>query len=359
MEALAASNGSHISAAMFGALAGANVLPFARDAFEATIRSEGKGVEPSLKAFSAAYDSAGSPKRESVTRTPPKRFDDLPADAGHPALNALVARIRTDFPADAQPMLFAGVKKVVDFQDAAYADDYLNRMVALLAADNAAGGSDKDHAFTLQAAKYVAVAMAYDDIFRVADLKVRGSRFERVRQEVGAKDQQIVYTTEYMHPRMEEVCGSLHRALGEWIEARPRLYKALDRIVNRGRRVRTGTIVWFAALYMISGLKSRRRATLRHAREIAHLEAWLATALRILSTNYDLAVQVLAARRLVKGYSDTHARGLSKFDRVLSALPLLVDRTDGAAWMRRLIQAALLDEAGLALDGALKTIETL
>jgi indolepyruvate ferredoxin oxidoreductase, beta subunit len=61
----------------------------------------------------------------------------------------------------------------------------------------------------------------------------------------------------------------------------------------------------------------------------------------------------------VKGYSDTHVRGLSKYDRVMSALPRLSGRDDGADWLRRLVQAALLDEDGKALDGALKTVETL
>lgn len=89
------------------------------------------------------------------------------------------------------------------------------------------------------------------------------------------------------------------------------------------------------------------------------MEAWLRTATELLPRNYDLATEVLAVRRLVKGYSDTHARGLSKFDRVLSALPLLRDREDGADWLRRLKQAALLDESGIALDGALKTVATL
>ena len=35
-------------------------------------------------------------------------------------------------------------------------------------------------------------------------------------------------------------------------------------------------------------------------------------------------VEVLRCRRLVKGYSDTHARGLSKFDRVMAKAPKLV-----------------------------------
>jgi len=38
---------------------------------------------------------------------------------------------------------------------------------------------------------------------------------------------------------------------------------------------------------------------------------------------------------------------------------MLVSRTDGADWMRRLRDAALMDENGIALDGALKTIATL
>ena len=55
-------------------------------------------------------------------------------------------------------------------------------------------------------------------------------------------------------------------------------------------------------------------------------------------------------------HADTHARGLSKFDRVLSGVPLLLNREDGGQWMDRLITAALKDENGEALDGVLKTI---
>jgi indolepyruvate ferredoxin oxidoreductase beta subunit len=102
-----------------------------------------------------------------------------------------------------------------------------------------------------------------------------------------------------------------------------------------------------------------RRSTLRHSREMAHLDRWLWLVTANVPKNYNLAVEIVRARRLVKGYSDTHARGLSKFDRVVGAVPLLVERTDGAEWMRRLREAALLDENGIALDGALKTVATL
>jgi len=97
---------------------------------------------------------------------------------------------------------------------------------------------------------------------------------------------------------------------------------------------------------------------LRHKREMTHLDAWLALAAERVPENYDLAVEIINTRRLVKGYSDTHARGVSKFDRVIGAVPLLAPRADGAEWMRRLRDAALMDEKGIALDGALKTIST-
>ena len=68
---------------------------------------------------------------------------------------------------------------------------------------------------------------------------------------------------------------------------------------------------------------------------------------------------MIKCRRLIKGYGDTHARGDAKFDKVLAAVPLLEPRSDGADWLRRLREAALLDEEGKALDGALKTVATL
>src|SRR5690606_24818043 len=149
----------------------------------------------------------------------------------------------------------------------------------------------------------------------------------------GAKEDQIVYTTEYMHPRMEEITGSLPAGLGHWLTNNKPLYNAMDRVVNKGRRVRTGTIFWFLGLYVVSALKPMRRGMLRHKVEMEHVANWIDVATGLLPSNYNLATQVLAARRLIKGYSDTHSRGEAKFDRVLSAVPMLSDRPDGGEWL--------------------------
>lgn len=359
MEKIASANGSVISASLFGAFAASGALPFDRSDFEAVVRAGGKGIEPSLRAFGAAYERVMEKPREAASAGPEKELPPPPERVGHPALDELLTRIRSDFPLALQPMIYAGVRRLTDFQDPAYAGEYLKRLSGILAKDRAAGGDGQKHAYTAAAAKYLAIAMAYDDVIRVADLKVRQTRFERVRKEVGVGSNQILYTTEFMHPRMEEVCGTLPRGLGLWIESRKGLHAWLDRRISKGRRVKTGTIFWFFGLYAVSGLRRLRRGTLRHAREMTFTAEWLTAAQSLLDTNYPLAVEVLKCRRLVKGYSGTHERGVSKFDRVMSAIQLLRDRQDGAEWMARLVKAALLDEDGLALDGALKTVATL
>ena len=351
MAAAADESGSAISAVMFGALAGAGVLPFAREVFEATIREAGIGVESSLGGFALGYARAKAPVAPPVAS--PAMAAPLAPMHGK-AYAALLAQGQATFPAQTHDMLAAGLARVVDFQDLAYGEEYIALLGGILRLDSAAQG----YALTTAAAKYLAVAMAYDDVYRVADLKTRASRFARVRAEVGVPEAQLMHTTEFMHPRMDEVAGSLPAWLGRFIEGHPRLFRALDRVVNRGRRVRTTTLHWFLPLYLMAGMKRFRRSTLRHANEVAHRDTWLARVRDAAPRDYGLAVELVNTRRLVKGYSDTHARGVSKFDRVMAAALKLEGRPDAADWVRRLREAALKDEDGIALAGALKTVDS-
>jgi indolepyruvate ferredoxin oxidoreductase beta subunit len=201
--------------------------------------------------------------------------------------------------------------------------------------------------------------MAYDDVIGVADLKIRSRRFARIAAEMEAGAVAPMMLTEFMHPRAEELVGLMPRWLGAAIAARPALMSRLDRWFSRGRHIQSTSLSGFLQLLAVASLRRFRRHLLRHAVEMQHLEDWLGEATGMINRNYALATGVLLARRLVKGYSDTHARGLSKFDRVLSSVPLLQNRDDAGAWMTRLIGAALKDEGGEALDGALRTLRSL
>jgi len=353
MESLAVGAGSVISASLFGALAGANALPFDRAAFEEAIRSGGKGVEASLQAFTAGFDAA----ERGEARTEHKAERTAPELVGPARLmsewHALIARA-DKLPDPVQEIAQAGLMKVVDFQDCAYGAAYLDRLDQFVAKDSAA----RDWTLTQAAAKYMANAMAYDDMIRVADLKTRRPRFDRIRKEMGANDENLVELTEFFHPRAEEIVSFLPARMGERWEANPRRMAWLNRLFGHGRRLRTHSLPAFAVLHILGGLKRYRLRTRRHVVEVTHLETWLADSLSVLEQDYMLAVELLKNRRLIKGYSDTHARGLSKFDHVMNARSMLSGRTDAADWMRRLREAALQDPDGDTLDGALKTIRS-
>ncbi|MCP3407360.1 indolepyruvate oxidoreductase subunit beta family protein [Bradyrhizobium sp. CCGB01] len=356
LNALAIEHGSVISAAMFGALAAASVLPFSRESYLDVIRAGEKGAKASIGTFDAAFDRVKTGAAEVAA---PAQVNTAPSSAPlDPELGGLVARLTQELPGPAQAMARAGLRKVVDFQDVAYGAEYLDILGKLSTADRNAGGAERGYAFTQAAAKHLANAMSYDDVIRVADLKTRSSRRTRIETELELSQGQVLQTTEFMHPRMEEVMGMLPVGLGRWLGARPRLLGWLDRRVNKGRRVRTYSLPWFLALYVVGGMRGLRRRSLRHAVETAHRNEWLKAATDAVGTNYQLGVEILQCRRLVKGYSDTHSRGLSKFDKTLEAIKLVERRDDAADWARRLREAALKDSAGRELDGVIQTIKT-
>ncbi len=356
LQDMAERAGSVISASLFGAIAGAGVLPFPREAFEATIRHGGKGAEASLRAFALGFDAAAGAPTQPAPIDTARPAPEVPDSAAHPAVQALLVRVKQDFPAASHTMLVAGLRRLIDWQDVEYAGEYLARMDAIRTLDAAHGGEARGWALTTAMAQRLAVAMSYDDVIRVADLKTRGSRFERVRREVGAKADQIVYTTEYMHPRLEEVCGTLPARLGRWLEQSGSLAAFLRRRLERGRRVRTGTLGWFLALYLVSGMRAFRRGTLRHEIECADIAAWFARVQRIAEHDYALAVEVAHCRKLVKGYSGTHARGGDRFARLMEAADTLLGRADAAATLAQLRAAAQADEEGRALDQQLGSL---
>ncbi|WP_442594198.1 indolepyruvate oxidoreductase subunit beta family protein [Parapusillimonas sp. JC17] len=349
LQALADQAGSVISASLFGALAGSGALPFTRDEYEATISRGGVGVEASLHAFGLGFDAATHAPQAFAS---PDRAPDqagIPSASGNPDTQALLDEIRR-FPVQAQQMLLAGTQRALEFQDLSYAKEYLAHMRDIHGLDAQFGGPQRDWALTTAAARYVAVAMAYDDVIRVADLKTRQSREARVRSETGVATGQILHTTEYMHPRLDEICGTLPAAWGRAIERSPRAARMLQPLFRKGRFVRSSGLGGFLLLYGLAGMRRFRRGTLRHAHERASLSQWLKLISDTAHHDYDLAVEVVNIRRLVKGYSDTHQRGTGKYQRLSLAASQLLGRTDAATQLRALREAALADDHGNELD---------
>ena len=104
-------------------------------------------------------------------------------------------------------------------------------------------------------------------------------------------------------------------------------------------------------LYALASLRKFRRHTLRYTLEQARIKAWLQRIEAAATSSYDLAVEIANCQKLVKGYSDTHARGLKNFERIMSYLD--ENPATSAETLASLREAALADEHGVQLDTAL------
>jgi indolepyruvate ferredoxin oxidoreductase beta subunit len=186
----------------------------------------------------------------------------------------------------------------------------------------------------------------------VADLKVRASRFKRVRGEVKAGDAQVLDISEFLHPRLQEICDTLPAAWGRWLAQSGTARRWVERFTQRGRTIRTSSLHGYLLLYALAGLRRWRRGSLRYGVENARIEAWLAQILAALPAQPALALEIARCQRLVKGYSDTHERGTRNFEQLMDAAQHLAGRDDAAGALRRLRDAALADEHGKALGAA-------
>ena len=86
------------------------------------------------------------------------------------------------------------------------------------------------------------------------------------------------------------------------------------------------------------------------------IDRWLARILAAAPSNYDLAVEIARLQRLIKGYGDTHARGMKSFNAIMDVLDRFATDDEAAETIRKLSDAALADEDGVALKGALDEI---
>ncbi|MEZ5922181.1 MAG: DUF6537 domain-containing protein [Parvularculaceae bacterium] len=109
-------------------------------------------------------------------------------------------------------------------------------------------------------------------------------------------------------------------------------------------------------LTFLSSLKRLRRAGSRYKTEQARIEKWLSLISTEAERDYALASEIAKLQRLIKGYSDTHARGIANVDRIIGALDGVREADASAATLAKLIEAALKDENGLALTIELKRL---
>ena len=202
--------------------------------------------------------------------------------------------------------------------------------------------------------------MAFEDIVRVADLKSRISRNQRVALEVKQQDGELLRIYEHFKPGVPELAA----LLPAWL-ARPLLRFDKARVLKGceplalALKIGSHSVGGMLALRMLAGLKWLRPFGSRFAVEQADIQHWLDTLCSGLREHHELGLQLAMCGRLIKGYGSTNERAKRNLQHILQHLaPASVNPSPQwrADAVRQSREAALTDEAGTALDLRLQSL---
>jgi indolepyruvate ferredoxin oxidoreductase beta subunit len=353
MARLCQESGTLVSAVMLGAIAGSGLLPFTRSHYEAVLAGPGKAAQASLRGFASAFDLV-TRQREQAQYVEQVMKPAAPASSATSSA-VLPDTVAAKFPAVLHPLMGLAHQRLVEYQGPAYARLYVQRLERLLDAESAS--ADATHPVTAEATRWLALWMAFDDIIRVADLKSRASRWDRVTQEVKAKEGDVLKVYDHFKPGVPELAALLPQGLANrllrWNRAR----------VARGQapwsmplKVARHALWGMASLRLLASLRVLRPLGSRYATEQALIEEWLSGIESATRQSLALGLELARCGQLIKGYGSTNERGKDNLLHILrhvcgpaSKLPL----QERAAAVAQIRQAALQDEAGQALDQAL------
>jgi indolepyruvate ferredoxin oxidoreductase beta subunit len=349
LAAAARQAGSQLNAVMLGALAASGALPIGDTHFRTAIRAEGKAIDANLRGYEAGMEivsAAGVAEATAITPailTVPERGDLLEARA-------------VKLPSPAASVALEGVRRLKDYQNAAYAEWYLTKLETIALHRHATP------AVLSELARLLAVRMSFEDTIRVAQLKLREGRIERLRREAGVSDGALIEVAEFMKPGPEEILSLLPPRLAR---------RALAFVARRGwsersfkLKVRTTGGFGFLRLRLLAGLRSFRPRTLRFAEEREWTGRWLSLVSRALEHGSEPALSVIATAAIVKGYGETMKRGLANWNLIAREViePYLSGHYPAASFADAVTQArlaALADPDGKALSALIGSLQSL
>jgi indolepyruvate ferredoxin oxidoreductase beta subunit len=305
-------------------------------------------VDSNLRGFRAGLDASQSSQTPQAPA--PKRALPSPAVA---EIEAAVDRM----PDAARDVIREGVRRLVAYQDEAYARLYLDRLAAIRDADTRANAAGR---VLRETARHLAVRMSYEDVIRVAQAKTDPARFARIAAEVGAKPGEPVKTFEFLKPGVEELCSVLPVSLARRILAFAEHREKLARF-HWGMEVNTTSVSGYLRFRTLAALRRWRPKTYRYAEEQRAIERWLGVIVEASAQSADLACEIAECARLIKGYGDTHKRGTGNYALIATQVirPALAGQiplrqaADAVASART---AALVDPDGESLAKCLEAV---
>jgi indolepyruvate ferredoxin oxidoreductase alpha subunit len=350
MDALAKQSGSIINAVMLGAIAGSGTLPLTVEQLEAAIRADGKSVDSNLRGFRAGLEAALANVQPAKTPDNKRSALTTPDLLEHEVIYSL--------PALAQPVAIEGVRRLVAYQGVPYAQLYLDRLRALVDADNAGGTPGR---LLKEVARQLAVRMSYEDVVRVAQAKIAPGRMRRIAREELRVQNEPFSVHDFLKPGIEEMSQLLPAFLARPLMGYAERKGWLGR-VHIGMQINSASISGYLCFLLLSKLRWLRPRGHRFKQEQVQIESWLSLIAEAARRSPEFALEVVECARLIKGYGDTYARGIGSYCSIEARVirPALAGQippqraADAVASART---AALVDPEGETLTKCLAEID--
>ncbi|MGH7808043.1 MAG: indolepyruvate oxidoreductase subunit beta family protein, partial [Thermodesulfobacteriota bacterium] len=315
-----------INGILLGALGASEVLPLSEATYLKAIEQRGVALKNNLKAFRIGWDhiidgnhtlskSASQKKWEELKN---ERAEELPSTKIKEYLE-LIERVEKDYPLRLREILAEALFRLIDYQDASYVEKYLNDLSRVHDIDKTMKGGLR---ITELFAKNLALLMTYEDGIRVAELKIKPKRFQRIKEEMRLRDDQVFHVIDYLKPDAYEIYGLFPNILVAPIIrfTESRLFQRFwpqNKKITFGQKPVTTSFLGSLRLWLLTRFKFIRPYSHRYHNEHALIKKYKTAVEKFTPLSYETGCLVAKSGQMIKGYGNVRRRTMNAFHRFL------------------------------------------
>ena len=306
LQDIAEENFTIISSPMFGAIAATKLLPWNKEVFE-TVFSEDEYGKKSLAGFRSAFNKVNNKEYNLINQ----KINNTEIDKNN------TLKLDIQVPDSLKNTINLGMSRCEEYQNSSYAETFLNRVNNLISHID----PKEENVFPIieTAAKRLCLWMAYEDIPRVAQLKISKTRIARIKKEVNFKEGQVLVIKDYFKPGVDEIIAIMPNKLGKWFSRNKKIFKLFP-FVGKGMKINPVSITGHLLLKLLSSFRYIRLISYRYNEEVKEINTWLEAMKLSLNSSLKYADALSDLPHLLKGYGDTLMRGKEKYSKIYNAL---------------------------------------
>lgn len=219
--------------------------------------------------------------------------------------DAPVPFLPENLPEAAAAIVAEGVHLLIDYQGPSYAQLYVDRVKRFI------GRPHVDAALLCEIARLLALRMAYEDLIRIAQLKLTAMETGHAARAHAA--------AEVRRFRLDELVGVLPKFAADSLMS---TFEKIGWLHRRRVSVRFSTASKRAVgrLKLFAGLKRWRLQSVRYAEERIWVERWLHMIARCLDKQPASAAAVVETATMIQGQGDAYWQGLADWHVIVGGL---------------------------------------